>query len=205
MLVIYGLGNNEDKYLRTKHNIGRLIVENIVGSLGGSFESQEGCRVCKISPELWYVYSEGYMNNSGQPLSKLLKYFKIDTLSKDFQLVVVQDDSDQLSGNSKLTVGGGSAGHNGIISSYSHLLPLGITVDKIWRLKLGVRPAGNKLKSETFVLSPLTSEDFKLVVDLTDIYSKTQTLWASRNFERLQNFFNQKALPNKQELVQKSA
>lgn len=188
MLIFYGLGNNEAKYLSTKHNIGRVVVEQLATKLQVNFiDSGHGCMLAKAKvdqTEIWLVYSKGYMNTSGELISKLIKYFKLKP--EDFQLTILQDDSDQMIGSNRLMPGGGSAGHNGIISSYLHLGNI-IEQKDIWRLKIGIRPEGNKLKSETFVLSPFNSIESINAVRLSQIILDNLDYFIDRNIGRLQN------------------
>jgi peptidyl-tRNA hydrolase, PTH1 family len=156
MILLYGLGNNESKYLTTKHNAGRIVLEQIATLLGLNFQKKGGFWYSKQA-DIALLYSDGYMNHSGQVLSEFCNYFK---LNPDI-LLVLQDDSDQLCGNQKLLPGGGTAGHNGIASIYQHLTNTGLTKETIWRLKIGIRPTGNTLKSETFVLNSLNTSDLQ--------------------------------------------
>jgi peptidyl-tRNA hydrolase, PTH1 family len=193
MLIFYGLGNNEAKYLKTKHNIGRTVVEQLAVTLKVNFvDSGQGCMLSKAKiddTEIWLVYSKGYMNTTGEPISKLIKYFKLE--AQDFQLMILQDDSDQIIGSNKLMPGGGSAGHNGIISSYLHLASL-IEQKDIWRLKIGIRPEGNKLKSETFVLSPFNSTESENTIYLSQIILNNLTYFKTQNIGKLQNIVHTK-------------
>ena len=190
MTLFYGLGNNENKYLETKHNIGRIIVENLAQKMEISFSEIKGCGVAK-NTDFWFVYSNGYMNNCGEPLADILKYYKID-VNSDFNLVVVQDDSDQITGNAKLSLGGGTAGHNGIISIYRELAFLGLGQDKIWRLKVGIRPEGNILKSETFVLTKNSAEDKNNVLNnVNKLFAKLDSI-KNKEFDKLQKIINTK-------------
>ncbi len=196
-IIIYGLGNNESKYLKTKHNAGRLAIEKIATDWNVNFVETQGCFVAKKKvenkeqdkdQEVWLVYSKGYMNASGEPISKLLKYFKINTQTQDFQLIIAQDDSDQILGKTKLSIGGGTAGHNGIISSYLHLTSCGLNQTDIWRLKIGIRPEGNRLKSETFVLSLVTNNEVNFYNSVAQ-----KLLLALRQFpniSKIQNIIN---------------
>jgi peptidyl-tRNA hydrolase, PTH1 family len=188
MLIFYGLGNNEAKYLVTKHNIGRIVVEQLAAKLEVNFvDSGHGCMLAKAKvgqTDIWLVYSKAFMNTSGEPISKLIKYFKLD--SKDYQLTILQDDSDQLIGSNKIMPGGGSAGHNGIISSYLNLASL-VEQKQIWRLKIGIRPNGNKLKSETFVLSPFNQSESLNATRLSQIILDNLSYFETRNIGKLQN------------------
>jgi peptidyl-tRNA hydrolase, PTH1 family len=197
MLIFYGLGNNEAKYLGTKHNIGRVVVEQLAAGFEVNFvDSGHGCMLAKAKAgetEIWLVYSKGYMNLSGESISKLIKYYKLSPT--DFQLTIIQDDSDQLISSNKLMAGGGTAGHNGIISSYNHLASV-MDQKEIWRLKIGIRPEGNKLKSETFVLSPFNSIEVQNATNLTQIILDNLTYFESKNIGKLQNIIHTKLLIN---------
>jgi peptidyl-tRNA hydrolase, PTH1 family len=188
MLIFYGLGNNEAKYLNTKHNVGRVVVEQLAAKLETNFiDSGHGCMFAKTKVgeiEIWLAYSKGYMNISGEPISKLIKYYKLQP--EDYQLTIIQDDSDQAINSNKIMPGGGTAGHNGIISSYNHLASL-IEQKEIWRLKIGIRPVGNKLKSETFVLSPINSIESDNAIKLSQIILDNLRHFKTKNIGKLQN------------------
>ena len=197
MIVIYGLGNNEDKYLNTKHNAGRIMVENIAQILAVKFVETQGCYLAKYTDatndsEIWLVYPKGYMNDCGLNLYKLLKYYKVDTDPSDFLLLTIQDDSDQIVGNSKLSIGGGSAGHKGILSIYQHMFDFGVKNLDIWRLKLGIRPINNRLRSETFVLSKLEDLENQINTNLAKKFVDSKKWFYQKNISRAQNIFNYK-------------
>ncbi len=256
MFILFGLGNNEQKYLQTKHNAGRIIVENLskiwnlefkkqknfhwtkyqnfskssqnqqnkqnlqlknapeniysinpknlnlenIQDLGtfnrqqklenyqnsipknySNFKSQDLQISKNILDEFYLGYSDSFMNNSGEVLQSFCNYYKLN--QKNCQIIILQDDSDQLIGNFKLSIGGGTAGHNGIISIYKHF-----DKEKIWRLKIGIRPIDNKLKSETFVLSGIEGLERE---NLGKISSKiSENLVFFSDFTRLQNLIN---------------
>jgi peptidyl-tRNA hydrolase, PTH1 family len=190
MTIIFGLGNDENKYLETKHNIGRIVVENLAQKCETGFLEIKGCSIAKTK-DFWFVFSNGNMNNIGEPLAEVIKYYKMNII-QNFDLIVVQDDSDQIAGNSKLCVGGGSAGHNGIISIYREMSFLGLEQNKIWRLKVGIRPEGNKLKSETFVLSKNSNEDVENSKIVTNKLFLNLDLIKNNNFDKLQKIINTK-------------
>jgi peptidyl-tRNA hydrolase, PTH1 family len=194
MLVIYGLGNNESKYLYTKHNAGRVVLEKIATTLGLSFQKKDkfAFAATKINgQEVYLIYSLGYMNLSGEPLSAFCKYFKLDFKAQDSNLVILQDDSDQIESRLKLLPGGGSAGHHGINSIYQYLLNLKIPQEQIWRLKIGIRPPENKLRSETFVLKPLTLNELSYLHIVAHKITKHLPYWLENDFAKAQTDLNQ--------------
>ncbi len=192
MLIFYGLGNNEPKYLKTKHNCGRIIVENIAQLLKLQFQDTSfGCKLAKgvvNGEEIWLIYSKGYMNLSGDPLSSLVRYHKLN--KNRYKLIVLQDDSDQIELCSKMVAGGRSAGHKGIDSIINH--KSSVDVEALWKLKIGIRPEFNKQKSETFVLSGCSQRELEWYQELSDKIITNILSFQKQNLPTLQNIFNQK-------------
>jgi peptidyl-tRNA hydrolase, PTH1 family len=192
MLIIFGLGNNEERYLNTKHNIGRKILEhwaNMYEHTG--FKRKNGffaARVDSLEEPVYFVYPTGYMNVSGEALSDFARFFKID--KSKARLLILQDDSDQKEGNWKLVQGGRSAGHRGIDSIHKHILGIDVDPDNIWRLKIGIRPDQNTSKSMTFVLSRLSKIDDLSVTKLTELCLKQTTSILKNEWSKAQNFIN---------------
>ena len=149
MKIIVGLGNPGEKYERTRHNLGFLIVEkflkdfeNVVKTVWednkkfkseiselewsfGSAQDKHGKRVEKVI----LVKPKTYMNNSGLAVSLISQYFNISA----FDIWVVHDDVDLPLGSMKIRFGGGSAGHKGVMSIMSSL-----GTEKFWRFRLGI-------------------------------------------------------------------
>ena len=107
MLIVFGLGNNSDKYLNTKHNIGRVLLEKWIGHLDHTgFKTKNrffASRVDSFKVPLYFVLPTGFMNVSGEALSDFSHFYKID--KKETTLIVFQDDSDQIEGSWKLVQG----------------------------------------------------------------------------------------------------
>ena len=179
-LIMYGLGNNDPKYFNTKHNVGRILLEKIVNAQGLEFTQKNNFNFCRLE-NIYFIYSSGFMNESGLPLANFVNYFKLT----DFNLLIFQDDSDQQSGKIKLLQGGGSAGHHGINSIYKHFGPRKL---EFWRLKLGIRPVNNHLKSENFVLSLVTQEDLFNYSKIQEII--IQEILSKADFNIAQNKIN---------------
>lgn len=200
-IIIFGLGNNEKKYLTTKHNIGRLFVEELAIIYNQTFSklniknTDNLPHFSKINLEnnniLFLLYSDEYMNNSGKCLDNFVRYFKIDLQNADENiLLIVQDDSDIISLNQKLVIGGGSAGHNGISSINKYFQT---NKDKMLRLKIGIRPELNKLKSETFVLNQLTENEIIKTKSLAKVFQVNISLmnsFSAVNLSKLQTIIN---------------
>lgn len=141
MKLIVGLGNPGDEYVRTRHNIGRRLMEFIAGKEQAKFSSKKSQRAA-LAPASWsgetlyLAYPETYMNLSGEAIGALVKYWKI-AAKKD--LLVVLDDVALPFGKFRLRGDGSSGGHNGLASIEEHL-----GSREYPRLRIGIGPREDK-------------------------------------------------------------
>jgi PTH1 family peptidyl-tRNA hydrolase len=154
--VIIGIGNPGDEYRDTFHNEGAAFVTWLAGD-EASWTTREHVRYTQ-KDGVTLALTTTYMNESGRAVRELVDWFKLD----ESKLLVAHDDTDQSLGTVKLTEGGGSGGHKGIISITETL-----GTPNFWRLKIGARPerfAGTPhIKAENFVLNRLGSEERELL------------------------------------------
>lgn len=121
MFYIVGLGNPGEKYENTRHNVGWMVLDYMVDTLGlpaPVLSSKYAGRISEGvigSEEVTLLYPETFMNKSGSAVKKLVPKNEIE------QLVVVYDDVDLPIGEIKISQGKGSGGHNGISSIVSTL------------------------------------------------------------------------------------
>ena len=198
MLLIYGLGNNHSRYLYTKHNVGRLLIEMLVKKVNLTWEMQAKFAYAKtliVNQTVYFLYSLGYMNESGEVISEFINYLKLKP--DDLKIFLLQDDSDQLETRLKLVNNGGSGGHKGVESVYKHLCFLGISKKSVWKLKIGIRPISNRLRSETFVLTKLSNLELDFVNLVADNLVQFLADLAQGNFTKAQNYFNSFSYQNK--------
>ena len=131
--LIVGLGNPDDEYLRTRHNVGFWFVEELARKYGGSFRRDpkhhgELARVRIGSDEIWLLKPMTYMNRSGGPTRSVATFYKIPVE----EILVAHDELDFEPGVVKLKQGGGAAGNNGIKDLIAQMGA------NFWRLRLGV-------------------------------------------------------------------
>lgn len=156
MILIVGLGNPGKEYLYSRHNIGFVIVDRInkeFGSLDPVIRfNSELLRVFFESRELLLIKPLTYMNNSGNPVFRVIKYFK-DEIER---MIVLHDDLDIEFGTVRLKSGGGTGGHNGLESIIRFL-----KTDNFDRLRFGIGRPPARLDPEDFVLAGFKRKELK--------------------------------------------
>lgn len=122
-LLVVGLGNPGDRYARTRHNVGLDALEVLLARHGASLgrDRRTGARTAQLrlaDRAVLAVFPDTFMNDSGRPMSALVRRSGIEEWE---DLVVLHDELDLEPGRIKVKRGGGLAGHNGLRSMASHL------------------------------------------------------------------------------------
>jgi PTH1 family peptidyl-tRNA hydrolase len=112
MKLIVGLGNPGQEYLKTRHNIGFMVIDAIIKKSFCNAAKKFNSMYCKLNEQLICVMPQTYMNNSGIAVQSFCRFFKIKTED----VIVIHDDIDLELGKIKIKVGGGNGGHNGLKS-----------------------------------------------------------------------------------------
>jgi peptidyl-tRNA hydrolase, PTH1 family len=132
MKAIVGLGNPGGKYAGTRHNVGFAVVDEIARRAGVGFESAPAdaliARWRRPDESVLLVKPLTFMNNSGQAIGELTRYFKIDIGG----LLVIVDEVQLPLGRIRARARGSAGGHNGLKSAIAHL------GDQFARLRLGI-------------------------------------------------------------------
>ena len=162
MKLIMCLGNPTDVYKNTRHNVGFMFADKLAQQISCNFsnESKFKAQIAKgeyNSEAIWIIKPQTYMNLSGEALSALKNFYKIDIKT----LFVVYDDIALDLGKIRFRSKGSDGGHNGIKSIIKHA-----STQEFDRLKIGIGPQPPFLKSEDFVLQKFTIEQ-QQVLDKT--------------------------------------
>jgi len=185
MKIVVGLGNPGEKYKKSRHNVGFMVVDELAREIINfqlskssekpifNFQKNKNLEIFKLS-ELVFVKPQTFMNRSGEAVAKVLRYFsnsKSETLSSKLNgLYVIHDDLDISLGKFKIQKGKGPKVHNGLNSIYEKL-----GSKDFWHVRIGVdnrhqetlNPKSEILKrkitGEKYVLQRF-SKDEKLVV-----------------------------------------
>ena len=131
---IIGLGNPEKKYSNTRHNIGFLLIEEMLSK----HNSQITLKSKLKSFYSEFIFNENryklfmpttYMNNSGEAIRAIIDWYGIEVE----QLLIIVDDIDIPLGKIRFRNRGGSGGHNGLKSVIKS-----INTENFKRIRVGI-------------------------------------------------------------------
>ena len=165
MWLVAGLGNPGNQYKNTRHNIGFMVVDAWLKSLGSSLDYREEHKSetkrmkltlpdksgADLTLEILVAKPHTFMNKSGEAIQALMNFYKIPKEN----LLVIHDDIDQNYNAIKFQKNRGHGGQNGV-RNISEMLG---TSDYA-RLKMGVgRPAHPGFDIGDYVLSAFSKEE----------------------------------------------
>lgn len=173
--LIVGLGNPGPNYELTRHNIGFLAVDYVVGILGGRWEkvSQFQALIAKVTLDgkpIVFLKPQTYMNLSGTAVAAYARYYRLTTQN----FAVVYDDVTFDLGQLKCDIRQSAGSHNGMRSITQH-----IGAD-FFRFRMGVGPkVPDAIQLADFVLSSFTKEQLAALPKIfEDFFQKLKLLLA---------------------------
>ena len=155
MKIIVGLGNPEEKYLKTFHNMGYIAVGDVAAKLNVKFKKKE----CEAFTAEANVNGEKvilarpvtYMNNSGRAVKQLLAKYRASVSD----LVVLYDDYDIAKGGLRIRPSGSAGTHNGMRSIIAE-----IGTSDFTRIRIGIRDSEINIPIINYVLAEVRREDY---------------------------------------------
>jgi PTH1 family peptidyl-tRNA hydrolase len=168
--LVLGLGNPGERYARTRHNVGAMVVERMAAEASVRFRrvrflSVETADVRDADGEpLVLAKSLQYMNVSGPPFASLARKLKVGP----DRIVACHDDIDLPFGGLRVKFGGSTAGHHGLDSLVGTL-----RTPDFARVRLGIgRPPGRPETHPDWLLEPFSKREQQqievLVADATE-------------------------------------
>ncbi|MDD3856347.1 aminoacyl-tRNA hydrolase, partial [Sulfurimonas sp.] len=107
MMLIVGLGNPGPNYEHTRHNIGFMVIDELVKRQNAQKLSSSSFNgeLFKFSNH-FLLKPLTFMNLSGNAIAAVKKFYKIN------EVIVIHDDLDLPFGTLRFKKGGGHGGHN---------------------------------------------------------------------------------------------
>ena len=185
MKLITGLGNVGEKYLFTRHNAGFMAVDKL--ALDNNLEFKEERKLKSLitkfkhnSEDILLVKPTTFMNLSGEAVSAVMNYYKIDIND----ILIIYDDISLDLGRMRFRANGSDGGHNGIKSIIKHL-----GTKDFNRLKIGIGPQPPVL-SEVFVLQNFSKEQLPELKNILTKASEAALFALDNGIDKAQNNYN---------------
>jgi PTH1 family peptidyl-tRNA hydrolase len=182
MYIVLGIGNPDEKYAETRHNVGWLAVDALSEKMGRKFR--------KAGFEFWaaegrlgrheavLVKTWTYVNETGRAIPELRKRWGED-------LMVVCDDVNLPLGSLRMRKEGSSGGHNGLKS-----VEAALGRNDYARLRLGV---GGGRPDPNWVLGRFTKDERPAVEKMVAEACDALRCWMDEGVEKAMTKFNRRS------------
>jgi PTH1 family peptidyl-tRNA hydrolase len=161
MFLIVGLGNPGEKYERTRHNCGFLVIDELARRAGREVRTPEGQALTTKANiggmAALLVKPQTFMNLSGVAVAALMKKYDI---SAD-RILIISDEAALPLGQLRLRSSGSAGGQNGLKSIIKE-----IGTQAFARLRIGIAPAHPVSNLSDFVLGDFSKSE-RAIVDET--------------------------------------
>ncbi len=189
--IIAGLGNPGEKYAKTRHNVGFLLVDALVDAAGATWRESSRfhgqiSRVAIGEGSVVVLKPSTYMNDSGRSLSAWLRFHNLGAQ----RALIIYDDITLDFGRVKLSASGSAGGHNGIASLLSE------AGEGFHRYRIGIGAKPHKaMDLADYVLSHLTADELHLLDERMPNYLTQIKDIITQGPERAMIQINQKQTP----------
>lgn len=195
MMLIVGLGNPGEEYKNTRHNTGRMILENIAkandfSDWKNNIKLKALCAKGEIDGSKFdFMLPETFMNNSGVAVAGV-----INDKKKLKDLVAIYDDMDLPLGHYKISYNKSSGGHNGLNSIIKKVKSM-----EFVRIRIGVSPSTptgkmKKPKGEEavlkFLLGKYKDEEIKEIKKISKKVSEILVMVKEEGKDKAMTIFN---------------
>lgn len=189
MYYIVGLGNPGIQYENTRHNAGFITIDYLARKYSIDvrkikFKSLIGQGVIS-GQKVMLVKPQTYMNNSGEAIREIYKYFDFD----HDKLIVIYDDIDIDFGSIRIRKKGSAGTHNGMKSIIYNL-----EFDDFPRIKVAVGKKPSYMDLANFVLSGFSEQEVKIIEEEVKLASDAIEMILEEGIEKSMSMFNSKRL-----------
>ena len=179
--LIVGLGNPGTQYAATRHNVGYMALDELVGAPLQPLTGIKAHGLMVPDANAFAVRSTTYMNLSGEGIAPVPQKLNIPPE----RIVVLHDELDLPAGKVRVKLGGNENGHNGLKSLTEHLG----TRDYI-RVRIGIGRPPKGTPVPDWVLGPVEDEDLDEQITLA---AEAARLTVTDGLQRAQNVIHPKS------------
>ncbi len=150
--LVAGLGNPGPAYARTRHNLGFMVLDELLLREGAAWRRLGQADQATTGRSI-LLKPARFMNLSGRPIQAALTRARL----RPGQLLVVHDDLDLPFGRMRFRFGGSAGGQRGVQDTIAHI------GKDFWRLKLGIGAAPAGFETRNWVLSRFGKDELDLL------------------------------------------
>ena len=185
MYLIVGLGNPEEDYSQTRHNMGF----NVINKIAEQYEIEVTKRKFKGLYGIGTIEGEKaillkpktYINISGESIEEIIKFYKIE----EEQLIVIYDDIDVEPGAIRIRKSGGAGTHNGMKSVIQK-----INTKNFKRIRVGIGKPENKEELIEYVIEAINEEDKQKLEKGVELAKQATIEIIKNGIDKAMNKFN---------------
>jgi PTH1 family peptidyl-tRNA hydrolase len=187
--LVAGLGNPGDQYAATRHNVGQMVIDQLVKRHSiklASHKSRTHIAAYKLgvgidAHQIILAKSHSYMNESGGPIKALANFYSVEPEN----IIALHDELDIGFAAIRTKLGGGDNGHNGLKSMTS-----AFDTPDYYRVRLGIgRPMGQQDPAD-FVLKQFSKEEKKDLDEFIERGADVVEFLIEQGLESTQGKFN---------------
>ena len=191
--MVLGLGNPGERYARSRHNAGFLVVSEVARRGKASWERTPLASVARLARGgrvVVLVLPTTYMNRSGEAARWAMTRWGVSP----GEMLVVYDDLDLGLGRLRIRLCGGPGGHRGMLSVLEHA-----GTDSVPRLRVGIGRPPEGVDPVDYVLSPFGEEELEEVQAVLSRAADAVEAALSEGLEAAMNLFNPDRSPGARE------
>lgn len=170
MKLIVGLGNPGMEYRNTRHNVGFMVINQLLKKYDLHLHEVGNYRYVKTNIDgetVYFMEPLTFMNLSGIAVREMASYYKIPV----DDILIIHDDLDLPLGTYRIKQKGSSGGHNGLKSIEENL-----HTQEYKRIKIGISNNKN-IDTKDYVLGKFSKEEQEVlekeileVVEIVEYY-----------------------------------
>ena len=192
MLVIVGLGNPDDKYQGTRHNVGFDVIDLLAEKYNIAVDTKKHRAYIGKGiiggQKVILAKQQTYMNLSGESVRSLVEYYKVDP---ETELLIIFDDISLDVGQLRIRKKGSAGGHNGIKNIIANL---GTSVFQRIKVGVGEKPKGYDLAD--YVLGRFSKEERELIKEGFECAAEAVAMITAGEIDQAMNKYNRKRKDN---------
>jgi len=189
MYLIVGLGNPENDYSNTRHNMGFNVVNRVAEKYDVSINKSKFKALYGMGSvngeKVIFLKPQTFMNLSGESVRAIIDYYKVDP---ETELIVISDDISLAPGQLRIRKKGSAGGHNGLKNIIRHL-----GGENFQRVRIGVGEKPKDYDLVDWVLGHFGKEDRKAVDEAVRKAVKAVEVMLKDGADAAMNEFNRKA------------